>query len=86
MWNSLPNELRKVEDFGEFRRLVHTWSGSSCKCSMCKHPFLPLLYAYVNLICVLFYNCVYFNLLCCLLGYFFILHAKILPRARWPGG
>ena len=36
VWNSLPNELRKVEDFGEFRRLVHTWSGSSCKCSMCK--------------------------------------------------
>ena len=34
--NSLPNELRKVEDFGEFRRLVHTWGGSSCKCSMCK--------------------------------------------------
>ena len=36
LWNSLPNELRKVEDFGEFRRLVHTWGGSSCKCSMCK--------------------------------------------------
>ena len=36
VWNSLPNELRKVEDFGEFRRLVHTWGGSSCKCSMCK--------------------------------------------------
>ena len=34
--NSLPNELRKVEDFGEFRRLVHTSGGSSCKCSMCK--------------------------------------------------
>ena len=36
VWNSLPNELRKVEDFGELRRLVHTWGGSSCKCSMCK--------------------------------------------------
>ena len=36
VWNSLPNELRKVEDFGEFRRLVHTLGGSSCKCSMCK--------------------------------------------------
>ena len=36
VWNSLPNELRKVKDFGEFRRLVHTWGGSSCKCSMCK--------------------------------------------------
>ena len=36
VWNSLPNELRKVEDFGEFRRLVHTWCGPSCKCSMCQ--------------------------------------------------
>ena len=36
VWNSLPNELRKVEDFGEFRRLVHTLGGSSCRCSMCK--------------------------------------------------
>ena len=36
VWNSFPNELRKVEDFGEFRRLVHTWGDSSCKCSMCK--------------------------------------------------
>ena len=24
VWNSLPNELRKVEDFREFRRLVDT--------------------------------------------------------------
>ena len=36
VWNSLPNELRKVEDFRDFRRLVDTWSGSACKCSMCK--------------------------------------------------
>ena len=36
VWNSLPNDLRKVEDFKGFRRLVSTWSGSSCKCSMCK--------------------------------------------------
>ena len=27
VWNSLPNELRKVEHFNEFMRLVHTWSG-----------------------------------------------------------
>ena len=35
VWNSLPNDLCKVDDFKEFRRLVNTWS-SSCKCSMCK--------------------------------------------------
>ena len=28
VWNSLPNDLRKVEDFKEFKRLVNTWSGS----------------------------------------------------------
>ena len=36
VWNSLPNDIRKVEDFKEFRRLVNTWSGSLCKCPMCK--------------------------------------------------
>ena len=35
VWNSLPNDLRKVEDF-KFRRLFNTWSASSCKCLMCK--------------------------------------------------
>ena len=37
--NILPNELRKVEDFSEFRRLVHTWSGPACKYFMCKSYF-----------------------------------------------
>ena len=36
VWNSLLNDLHKVEDFKEFKRLVNTWSGSSCKCSMWK--------------------------------------------------
>ena len=29
VWNSLPKDPSKVEDFKEFRRLVNTWSGSS---------------------------------------------------------
>ena len=36
VWHSFLYDLRKVENFKEFRRLVNTWSGSSCKCSMCK--------------------------------------------------
>ena len=36
VWNSLPNELRKVEDFREFMRLVDTCGGAACKCSLCK--------------------------------------------------
>jgi hypothetical protein len=35
VWNSLPNELRQVENYKEFRRLVQTWTGPTCKCSMC---------------------------------------------------
>ena len=35
-WNNLPNELRTSVDFKEFGRLIRTWEGTSCKCSMCK--------------------------------------------------
>ena len=57
MWNSLPNELRKVEDFGEFRRLVHTWGGSSCKVlyvNLAKKPLLVFRFVPVHL-CFCFY-------------------------------
>ena len=53
VWNSLPNDLRKIEDFKEFRRLVEAWSGSSCKCSMCKKVnqfFLAFTYVLYDLI------------------------------------
>ena len=36
VWNSLPNEMRTTTDFKEFGRLIRTWEGTSCKCSMCK--------------------------------------------------
>ena len=36
VWNSLPNEMRTNTDFKEFGRLIRTWEGTSCKCSMCK--------------------------------------------------
>lgn len=36
VWNSLPIELRKISNFNDFKGLVHTWCGSSCKCSLCK--------------------------------------------------
>ena len=35
VWNSLPNEMRKTENFKEFKRLARTWTGPGCKCSMC---------------------------------------------------
>ena len=36
VWNSLPTEIRCAENFKEFKRLVHTWTGPECKCSMCQ--------------------------------------------------
>ena len=36
VWNSLPNEMRKAENFKEFKRLIRTWTGPECKCSMCQ--------------------------------------------------
>ena len=36
VWNSLPNELRKVTVFREFERLVRTWTGPQCNCAVCR--------------------------------------------------
>ena len=36
VWHSLPNEIRCANNFEEFKRLVHTWTGPGCKCSMCQ--------------------------------------------------
>ena len=36
VWNSLPNELRKVTAFRDFERLVRTWSGPKCNCAVCR--------------------------------------------------
>ena len=35
VWNSLPNHLRTTTDYNEFKRLIQTWSGFKCRCSMC---------------------------------------------------
>ena len=53
MWSNLRNDLCKVEDFKEFRRLVNTWSGYSCICSISKSwsvlfCFFNLAPAYIN--------------------------------------
>ena len=36
VWNSLPNDMRKVSEFAEFRRQIRTWTGPSCKCAICR--------------------------------------------------
>ena len=36
VWNSLPNERRTSENYGQFRRLITRWDGPVCRCSVCK--------------------------------------------------
>ena len=35
VWNSLPNEVRLVESYPQFRRMAHAWDGPGCKCPLC---------------------------------------------------
>ena len=35
IWNALPNEMRNSESLFTFKRLIKTWSGPSCQCSLC---------------------------------------------------
>ena len=36
IWNSLPNDIRSAEDYKVFVRLIRTWCGPTCKCSLCR--------------------------------------------------
>ena len=36
IWNSLPNEMQKTVNYGEFRRLIRNWDSPSCNCSICR--------------------------------------------------
>ena len=36
LWNELPNELRNVSSLGQFKSLINSWSGGSCRCGSCK--------------------------------------------------
>ena len=35
IWNSLPDEIRTVEGYPHFRRLLQNWDGPVCNCSLC---------------------------------------------------
>jgi hypothetical protein len=36
LWNELPNELRNVSSLSQFKSLINSWSGGSCRCGSCK--------------------------------------------------
>ena len=37
LWNSLPNEIRTVDSFPVFKKLMKTWNGPSCRCLRCSY-------------------------------------------------
>ena len=36
LWNNLPNNIRKAENFKQFKTLIYNWAGPDCKCSCCR--------------------------------------------------
>ena len=36
LWNSFPDEFRKVSNFNQFKALISNWNGGDCKCSLCR--------------------------------------------------
>ena len=36
IWNSLPPHFRDISSFNQFKSSIKSWSGSECRCSMCK--------------------------------------------------
>ena len=37
IWNSLPLDIRKSENFYMFKKLLKSWNGPSCRCNFCKY-------------------------------------------------
>ena len=35
VWNSLDLEIRKAENFNDFKKLINSWTGPSCRCNFC---------------------------------------------------
>ena len=35
VWNSLPLDIRKAENFHQFKQLINAWTGPSCRCNFC---------------------------------------------------
>ena len=36
LWNSFPDDFRKVKNFNQFKSLISKWNGGGCKCNLCK--------------------------------------------------
>ena len=36
LWNSFPDEFRKVSNFNQFKALILNWNGGDFKCNLCR--------------------------------------------------
>ena len=34
LWNSFPDEFRRVNNFGQLKSLIANWNGKDCKCNL----------------------------------------------------
>ena len=59
VWNSLPNELRTSENYGQFRGLIRRWDGPLCRCSVCKQiiPFSCHHRYYISVLLLYYIYC-----------------------------
>ena len=46
IWNSLPNVIRTAESHPQFKRLMHNWNGSMCRCPTCVRVPSPVLFVF----------------------------------------
>ena len=35
LWNELPNHFRTQTSFNQFKNLINSWNGNSCRCNAC---------------------------------------------------
>ncbi len=39
IWNSLPNDAKKAVNIKQLKKLLATWSGPKCYCTLCSKMF-----------------------------------------------
>jgi len=44
VWNSLDLEIRKAENYNDFKKLINSWTGPSCRCNFCNDSEDELLF------------------------------------------
>ena len=60
VWNSLPNEVRLAENYKQFRRLLQTWDGVNCRCTVALVDFWFFSLSLSEFLCSAFVLSVFF--------------------------